>query len=84
MPGTATPAVGRGGVEGRGGVTGRVAGMITSAKERGGGKGKRPSQDQAKIKAKINTKTTKIKSKQPNSLRNKQNWCKQWQLIVVK
>ena len=46
MPGTATPAVGRGGVEGGGRVIGGVAGMITSAKERGGGKEK----DQAKIK----------------------------------
>ena len=46
MPGTATPAVGRGGVEGGGGVTGGVAGMITLAKKRGGGKDK----DQAKIK----------------------------------
>ena len=45
MLGTATPAVGRGGVEGGGGVTGGVAGMITSAKERGG-----EEKDQAKTK----------------------------------
>jgi hypothetical protein len=48
-----------------------------------GGGGKRSSQDQAKTKAKINTKITEMGSKQPDSPRNKRNRCKQWQLIVV-